>query len=270
MSDTQQTTPADTSPSGGTTPSAGTSGREALKAAVLRLAGPAVRAQGLEIWGVELLGERTPVVRLYVEVPRDDHGTGTPDCAPENASDGVAEGAPDHTGDVAATADGENEVPLSRLSATVDQCEAISRQLSLAMDVEDVVDRAYTLEVSTPGFNRIFFSAAQMAPYVGDFVEARLPEPWSPAEGLPARRVWKGVLRAVDGDVFVLAPARADAAGEVVFEDLPEAALPFARTRRVARVHLFRAPVKPGAGTKPGKGGAKSGKGGAKSGRKAR
>jgi len=33
-------------------------------------------------------------------------------------------------------------------------CQKISKQLSLALDVEGIIDRPYHLEVSSPGFNR--------------------------------------------------------------------------------------------------------------------
>jgi len=122
----------------------------------------------------------------------------------------------------------------------------------LALDVEDLVDRAYTLEVSSPGFNRIFFSLGQMRPYVGDMVEARMHDAWAP-EGQTPRRVWKGVLEAVNGESFTLAPASADGDGQVVRENAPCTVIPFARVRRASRIHIFTRPQKPGKGAKPGK-----------------
>ncbi len=188
-----------------------------LRDTLLTLAAPAVRAQGLDIWGLEIIDGRQMIVRLYVETARVD----------EPAED-----------------NGEADTRL--LSATVDQCEAISRQFSLALDAEEVIDRAYTLEVSTPGFNRLFFSTVQMTPYIGDMVDARLPSPWSPGEGLPARRAWKGRLIAVEGGSFTIAPALVDTEGEVVLEKLPKAVIPMDRCRRVSRVHIFVRPAKPG------------------------
>ncbi len=37
---------------------------------------------------------------------------------------------------------------------TIDDCAYVSRELSRVLDVEDVVDHAYTLEVSSPGLTR--------------------------------------------------------------------------------------------------------------------
>ncbi|MDO5537705.1 MAG: ribosome maturation factor RimP [Desulfovibrionaceae bacterium] len=198
-----------------------------LRATLLQLAAPAVRAQGLDIWGLEIVDGRQMIVRLYVEAPADA-GTG---------ADAEAAGGEEA---------GLQPVSPAQLSATVDQCETISRQFSLALDAEDVIDRAYTLEVSTPGFNRIFFSTRQMNEYVGDMVEARLPSPWSPGEGLPARRTWKGRLAAVGEDSFTLVPSTIDTDGLVTEEALPPAVIPFERARRVNRIHVFVRPAKPG------------------------
>ncbi len=206
-----------------------------LQEKLLQLASPAVMAQGLEIWGLELIEGGQMLVRLYVE------------------KSPLADDAP--ATDMSEGQDQPEDQSIRQLSATVDQCEAISRQFSLALDAEDVIDRAYTLEVSTPGFNRLFFSTQQMQGYVGDMVEARLPNPWSPGEGLPARRTWKGRLLSADSDSFTIAPATVDADGIVTDEALPEARIPFDRARRVSRMHIFVRPQKPGKkpGSQPGK-----------------
>jgi ribosome maturation factor RimP len=39
-------------------------------------------------------------------------------------------------------------------SVSVDDCAAVSRELSAVLDVEDIVPTAYTLEVSSPGLDR--------------------------------------------------------------------------------------------------------------------
>lgn len=200
----------------------------AIKDALVRIAAPVVRSLGLEIWGVEITQTGRPVVRLFVEAP----------LTPEDAADGMLSQA-------AADARGEAMDP-STLSATIAQCEEISRRIGLALDVEDIFPQAYVLEVSTPGFNRLFFSPAQMRPYMGDMIEARMPSGFMP-EGLEvARRVWRGRLTAVEENGFVLAPASVSAAGEVLPEALPEARIPWEAARRVARMYVFRQPARPG------------------------
>ena len=177
-------------------------------------------------------------IRLFVDMPEPAGGESVQEAAPDQAQNQAQDDA------------GSNG--LAQISASVDQCERISRQLALALDMEDLIDRAYTLEVSSPGFNRIFFSLDQMRPYVGDMVEARMHEAWAP-EGQTPRRVWKGLLEAVDGESFTLAPARIDGEGQAVREDAPAAAIPFGRVRRASRIHIFTRPQKPGKGAKPGK-----------------
>lgn len=191
--------------------------------AVVRLAAPVVRSLGLVIWGVEVVQGGRMIVRLFVDVPSDGRN-------------------PHHV----AGQDAEADVSAAPLSASIEQCEEISRHLGLALEVEDVVPQAYVLEVSTPGFNRLFFRTEQMLPYVGDMIEARMTAAWQP-EGAPApRRTWKGLLRAVEGEAFVLEPASLTPEGEVLPEALPAVRIPWERTRRVARVHIFRTPAKPG------------------------
>ncbi|MCI7569427.1 ribosome maturation factor RimP [Desulfovibrio sp.] len=206
----------------------------AVKDALVRIAGPVVRSLGLDIWGVEITQTGRPVVRLFVEAP----------LAPEDTADGMLSQA---------AAGGREEAPdPSAFSATIAQCEEISRRIGLALDVEDIFPQAYVLEVSTPGFNRLFFSPAQMRPYIGDMIEARMPSGFTPEGVEIARRVWRGRLTAVEEGAFRLAPAVVSAAGDVTPEALPEVRIPWEATRRVARLYVFHQPARPG---KPSGGG---------------
>ena len=80
----------------------------------------------------------------------------------------------------------------------IDECTEISRLLSLALDVEDVIPGAFTLEVSSPGLDRRFFSPEQMAPYIGQPVRVRLQNP------LAGRKNFKGQLLSVASSLFTL------------------------------------------------------------------
>ena len=57
---------------------------------------------------------------------------------------------------------------------TVDDCERVSREIGDLLDVEDVIPSAYTLEVSSPGLDRILFKAEQFQANVGAVVDVRL------------------------------------------------------------------------------------------------
>lgn len=80
----------------------------------------------------------------------------------------------------------------------VERLAEISRHLGLVLDVEDIMPGAYRLEVSSPGFERPFFSPAQMHEYVGEKVELRTSEP------VGDRRKFRGVLKEVREDSVVV------------------------------------------------------------------
>ena len=81
----------------------------------------------------------------------------------------------------------------------IDDCEAVSRQVSGILDVEDPISGEYTLEVSSPGMERPLFTLEQFAKHAGEQVKIRLRSPY---EG---RRNYQGILRGVEEqDVVVL------------------------------------------------------------------
>ncbi len=81
---------------------------------------------------------------------------------------------------------------------TADDCAGVSHQVSSVLDVEDTISGEYTLEVSSPGMDRLLFKLAQYAAYVGEGIELRLR---SPFEG---RRKFKGVLKGIEGEDIVV------------------------------------------------------------------
>jgi ribosome maturation factor RimP len=80
----------------------------------------------------------------------------------------------------------------------VDDCAEVSRQVGGVMDVEDPISGEYTLEVSSPGVDRLLFKPAQYVGYVGEWIELRLRAPY---EG---RRKFKGTLKAIEGEDIVI------------------------------------------------------------------
>ncbi len=80
----------------------------------------------------------------------------------------------------------------------IDDCATVSHQVSAVLDVEDPISGEYTLEVSSPGVDRLLFRLEQFAPYTGEWMELRLRVPF---EG---RRKFKGILRGVEGDEVVV------------------------------------------------------------------
>jgi ribosome maturation factor RimP len=81
---------------------------------------------------------------------------------------------------------------------SVDDCATVSHHVSGVLDVEDPISGEYTLEVSSPGVDRLLFAPAQYPAYVGEWIELRLRTPF---EG---RRKFKGVLTGIEGEDVVV------------------------------------------------------------------
>lgn len=80
----------------------------------------------------------------------------------------------------------------------VEDCEAVSRQVSSLFDVEDPITGEYTLEVSSPGLDRPLFKADQYFRYIGEAVKIKL------RGAFEGRRNFRGLLRAVENDEVVI------------------------------------------------------------------
>lgn len=81
---------------------------------------------------------------------------------------------------------------------TIEDCEAVSRRVAAVLDVEEPLRGEYTLEVSSPGMDRILFRLEQYAESVGETVDVRLVRPF---EG---RRRLTGTIAGVEDDEIVL------------------------------------------------------------------
>ncbi len=81
---------------------------------------------------------------------------------------------------------------------SIDDCERISRQVSDVLDVEGTFGQSYTLEVSSPGMDRILFKADQFEANVGQTIDVRLNFP------LEGKKRIVGLLSGVEnGEVIV-------------------------------------------------------------------
>jgi len=75
----------------------------------------------------------------------------------------------------------------------VDDCERVSREVAALLDVEDPMPGAFTLEVSSPGFDRVLRKPAHFERFRGERVKVELT---GPRDG---RRRYTGRLVAVSG-----------------------------------------------------------------------
>ncbi len=72
----------------------------------------------------------------------------------------------------------------------IEDCERVSREVSALLDVEDPIPTAYTLEVSSPGFDRVLRTPAHFERFVGTRVFVEL------AVAREGRRRYTGTLLA--------------------------------------------------------------------------
>lgn len=127
---------------------------------IAALLSPTVESLGLELLGIEYLpAPGGSVVRLYIDMPAGDDSR--------------------HVG--------------------IEDCEAVSREVSAQLDVADPISGNYTLEVSSPGIDRPIFGAAQFARVVGENAKVVLKLPQD------GRRRLQGRVERVEGSTVVFA-----------------------------------------------------------------
>ncbi|MGH8026235.1 MAG: ribosome maturation factor RimP [Pseudoxanthomonas sp.] len=149
---------------------------------IANLLSPTVQALGLELLGAEYLpAPGSATLRLYIDVIEAERDT--------------------------------------RI-VNIEDCEAVSREVSAQLDVEDPITGNYTLEVSSPGIERPLFTLAQFARHQGESAKVvlRLPQ-----EG---RRRLQGQIVRIEGGaiVFQLDNAQVDNAEmTVAFENVDKA-----------------------------------------------
>jgi len=78
---------------------------------------------------------------------------------------------------------------------TIDDCEICSRALSPVLDADDPVDRAYRLEVSSPGIDRPLVRQSDFVRYANNFVKIEM------AVAVEGRKRFRGQLLGAEGNV---------------------------------------------------------------------
>lgn len=101
---------------------------------------------------------------------------------------------------------------------TVEDCEEASRAISPALDVEDPIEKAYNLEVSSPGIDRPLVRGSDFATWIGHLVKAET------SILIGARKRFRGKIVAAD-DAGVTIEADKLAYGEEPTVTLPFDAL---------------------------------------------
>jgi ribosome maturation factor RimP len=108
-------------------------------------------------------------------------------------------------------------------SMQIEDCEAVSRALSPVLDVADPIDRAYRLEISSPGIDRPLVRRSDFERFGGHLVKIEM------AVAHQGRKRFRGTLAGVEGDAVRLHrdDTRADEDADVllVMEDISDARL---------------------------------------------
>jgi ribosome maturation factor RimP len=76
---------------------------------------------------------------------------------------------------------------------TIEDCETVSRALSPVLDVADPIDRAYRLEISSPGIDRPLVRQSDFASFAGHDVKIEM------AVAVAGRRRFRGMIVSTEG-----------------------------------------------------------------------
>jgi len=86
----------------------------------------------------------------------------------------------------------------SEQGISVEDCERVSHQVSGILDVEELITAAYSLEVSSPGFDRPLFKARDFERFTGTEAKISMKLP------INGRRNFKGMLQGFsDGNILI-------------------------------------------------------------------
>ena len=80
----------------------------------------------------------------------------------------------------------------------IDQCARVSRQVSLMLEVDNIIPGAFVLEVSSPGLERRFFAPDQLVDYIGKEIFVKL------FEAIDGCRKFKGKVAGVKDNTITL------------------------------------------------------------------
>jgi ribosome maturation factor RimP len=130
-----------------------------MRDALIRLLEPSIEAIGFELVEIEFAREgRGGVLRIFIDRP----------------------------------------IEGSDVGVTVEDCASVSHAVSQVLETEDPIKGHYTLEVSSPGFDRILRTRAHFERFAGQriFAELKLP--------MDGRRRFVGVLKSVADDTIVV------------------------------------------------------------------
>jgi ribosome maturation factor RimP len=152
-----------------------------LRGRLIALIEPLLERLGYELIELEYVPSRgNALLRIFIDRPGAD-GAGADDREDEstvtlNEADEVEDG-------------GE---ALRESGIGIEDCERVSREVSALLDVDDPIPSAYTLEVSSPGEDRVLRTRAHFDRFAGSRVHVELKVPRD------GRRRYTGTLTSIN------------------------------------------------------------------------
>ena len=158
-----------------------------LRGRLIALIEPLLTGLGYELVELEYVpGRGNALLRIYIDRPP----AANDDVETKKTEEQAVSVALDGDGRIA-----EGDAGRLRESGIgIDDCARVSREVSALLDVEDPIPSAYTLEVSSPGSDRVLRTRAHFGRFAGArvFVELKVPR-----EG---RKRYTGLLAAVSDE----------------------------------------------------------------------
>src|SRR5215467_6042518 len=103
---------------------------------------------------------------------------------------------------------------------SLDDCEAVSKQVGLLLDVEDLIPSRYTLEVSSPGLERGLYKPADYSRFRGQRIKLKS------LQSINGQRNFRGTLEGIEENRVRLTDDRAGSI-EIAYEDVVRANLEY-------------------------------------------
>jgi ribosome maturation factor RimP len=101
---------------------------------------------------------------------------------------------------------------------TLNDCEQVSRDLGMALDVEDFLPHAYTLEVSSPGLDRTLTKPEHFVRFIGSIVKVKTYQP------IQGQKVFRGKLLGM-GDSVIKVELETTVVLEIPLSNITKASL---------------------------------------------
>lgn len=133
---------------------------------------PVIDDLGYELWGCTFHGSgKNSLLRIYIENKANENG--------------------------------------ERNAISVDDCAKVSNEFSAVLDVADIINGYYTLEISSPGIDRLLFTQEHYQRFIGHMIAVKLTSPMifsveNTVENLRKQRNYNGKIIEISNNNVIL------------------------------------------------------------------